>query len=76
MTHTHPGAGLRRGPLAVLLTGTFLIVLDFFVVNVALPPVQRDLTRTCSPWPPLGRPRHQPNARVACRHGGPASAAA
>src|SRR4051794_30485741 len=34
---------LRRGPLAVLLTGTFLIVLDFFVVNVALPSVQRDL---------------------------------
>lgn len=35
--------GFRRGPLAVLLTGTFLIVLDFFVVNVALPSVQRDL---------------------------------
>jgi len=34
---------LRRGPLAVLLTGTFLIVLDFFVVNVALPSLQRDL---------------------------------
>jgi MFS family permease len=33
----------RRGPLAILLTGTFLIVLDFFVVNVALPSVQRDL---------------------------------
>src|SRR3954454_16902756 len=33
----------RRGPLAVLLTGVFLIVLDFFVVNVALPSVQRDL---------------------------------
>src|SRR3954447_12192414 len=33
----------RRGPLAVLLTGTFLIVLDFFVVNVALPSIQRDL---------------------------------
>ena len=32
-----------RGPLAVLLTGVFLIVLDFFVVNVALPSVQRDL---------------------------------
>src|SRR3954447_4952254 len=34
---------LRRGPLAVLLTGIFLIVLDFFVVNVALPSIQRDL---------------------------------
>ena len=33
----------RRGPLAVLLTGVFLIVLDFFVVNVALPSVQQDL---------------------------------
>jgi MFS family permease len=33
----------RRGPLTVLLTGVFLIVLDFFVVNVALPSVQRDL---------------------------------
>src|SRR3954466_10486543 len=39
MTHTT----FRRGPLAVLLTGTFLIVLDFFVVNVALPSIQRDL---------------------------------
>jgi MFS family permease len=35
---------IRRGPLAVLLTGTFLIVLDFFAVNVALPSVQRDLS--------------------------------
>jgi MFS family permease len=33
----------RRAPLAVLLTGIFLIVLDFFVVNVALPSVQQDL---------------------------------
>jgi EmrB/QacA subfamily drug resistance transporter len=33
----------RRGPLAVLLTGIFLIVLDFFVVNVALPSIQHDL---------------------------------
>ena len=33
----------RRGPLTVLLTGIFLIVLDFFVVNVALPSIQRDL---------------------------------
>ncbi len=30
-------------PLAVLLTGTFLIVLDFFIVNVALPSIQQDL---------------------------------
>jgi EmrB/QacA subfamily drug resistance transporter len=44
LTDTHvPGTAFRRGPLAVLLTGTFLIILDFFVVNVALPSVQRDL---------------------------------
>src|SRR3954453_10626967 len=35
------GPGLL--PLTVLLSGTFLIVLDFFVVNVALPSVQVDL---------------------------------
>lgn len=40
----NPTDTIRRGPLAVLLTGTFLIVLDFFVVNVALPSVQRDLS--------------------------------
>ena len=40
---TNPEATFRRGPLAVLLTGIFLIVLDFFVVNVALPSVQQDL---------------------------------
>jgi EmrB/QacA subfamily drug resistance transporter len=33
-------------PLPVLLTGTFLIVLDFFIVNVALPSLQRDLHAT------------------------------
>ncbi len=33
----------RRGPLTVLLVGTFLIVLDFFIVNVALPSIRRDL---------------------------------
>ena len=33
----------RRGPLAVLLVGTYLIVLDFFIVNVALPSIRRDL---------------------------------
>jgi EmrB/QacA subfamily drug resistance transporter len=50
MNSTEPSRALpprippfRRGPLAVLLTGTFLIVLDFFVVNVALPSIQRDL---------------------------------
>jgi len=43
MHTTTSSTGLRRGPLAVLLTGVFLIVLDFFVVNVALPSVQQDL---------------------------------
>jgi EmrB/QacA subfamily drug resistance transporter len=33
-------------PLPVLLTGTFLIVLDFFIVNVALPSLQHDLQAT------------------------------
>jgi EmrB/QacA subfamily drug resistance transporter len=30
-------------PLAVMLTGTFMIVLDFFIVNVAIPSIQRQL---------------------------------
>ncbi len=30
-------------PLPVLLAGTFMVVLDFFIVNVALPAVQADL---------------------------------
>jgi MFS family permease len=30
-------------PLAVLMGGIFLVVLDFFIVNVALPSMQRDL---------------------------------
>lgn len=29
--------------LAVMLTGTFIVVLDFFIVNVALPAIQHDL---------------------------------
>ena len=33
----------RWTPLPVLMTGTFLIVLDFFAVNVALPSMRRDL---------------------------------
>ena len=43
MNATSTPETFRRGPLAVLLTGIFLIVLDFFVVNVALPSVQSDL---------------------------------
>lgn len=38
-------AAKRPGPLAlwVMLSGTFLVVLDFFIVNVALPSMQREL---------------------------------
>jgi EmrB/QacA subfamily drug resistance transporter len=31
------------GPLLVVLAGTFMTFLDFFIVNVALPSIQRDL---------------------------------
>jgi EmrB/QacA subfamily drug resistance transporter len=34
--------------LGALLVGTFLIVLDFFIVNVALPSIQHDLHATAS----------------------------
>src|ERR1700744_3672801 len=38
------GAATRGwAPLAVMLTGTFMIVLDFFIVNVAIPSMQRHL---------------------------------
>src|SRR5437588_270443 len=30
-------------PLPVVLAGTFMVVLDFFIVNVALPSIQSDL---------------------------------
>jgi MFS family permease len=43
---TTPGAPAAEPgafPLAILLSGIFLVVLDFFIVNVALPSVQRDL---------------------------------
>ncbi|MBF4764001.1 MFS transporter [Nocardioides islandensis] len=36
------------GPLAVLMGGIFLVVLDFFIVNVALPSLQTDLHATSS----------------------------
>lgn len=36
-------AVVPRAALPVLLTGTFLVVLDFFIVNVALPALQADL---------------------------------
>lgn len=33
----------RRGSLPLVLTGVFITTLDFFIVNVAIPSVQRDL---------------------------------
>jgi EmrB/QacA subfamily drug resistance transporter len=38
-----PRPASRRSPLPVLMCGTFMIVLDFFVVNVALPSIQSEL---------------------------------
>jgi MFS family permease len=38
----------RRSPLPVLMCGTFMIVLDFFIVNVALPSMQADLHASTS----------------------------
>src|SRR5262245_32932166 len=38
------GAGTSQwAALAVVLTGTFMVVLDFFIVNVAMPAMQADL---------------------------------
>jgi EmrB/QacA subfamily drug resistance transporter len=48
-TQSSPAAAVQapaarpRSPLPVLMTAVFAIVLDFFVVNVALPSVQADL---------------------------------
>jgi EmrB/QacA subfamily drug resistance transporter len=42
-TQTTPRTDTGWGPLAVLMCGTFLVVLDFFIVNVALPSMQREL---------------------------------
>jgi EmrB/QacA subfamily drug resistance transporter len=49
----HPSAPVRRRlrvapalTLPVVLTGTFMVVLDFFIVNVALPSVQSGLHAT------------------------------
>ena len=38
--HTRSFTSHRFVPLAVLLAGTFMVVLDFFIVNVALPSIQ------------------------------------
>ena len=39
---------LHWAPLAVVLTGVFMAVLDFFIVNVALPQMQRSLHASAS----------------------------
>jgi MFS family permease len=39
---TRPGAA-GWGPLLVVLAGTFVTFLDFFIVNVGLPSIQTDL---------------------------------
>ncbi|MGO9498569.1 MAG: MFS transporter, partial [Solirubrobacteraceae bacterium] len=40
---SRPVEANRWAALPVLLAGTFMVVLDFFIVNVALPSMQRDL---------------------------------
>ncbi|MGB6572805.1 MAG: MFS transporter, partial [Trebonia sp.] len=39
----------KWAPLAIVLCGTFIFVLDFFVVNVALPSIARDLRAGAAP---------------------------
>jgi EmrB/QacA subfamily drug resistance transporter len=43
MASRHDAHAAGWGPLVVLMAGIFLVVLDFFIVNVALPSMQRDL---------------------------------
>jgi len=46
-TETESAASWRRWlALPVILTGTFMITLDFFIVNVAVPAMQGDLVAT------------------------------
>ena len=45
---SRPRPASRRSPLLVLMCGTFMIVLDFFIVNVALPSMQADLHASAS----------------------------
>jgi EmrB/QacA subfamily drug resistance transporter len=42
-THAQAARPPRFLALLVMLAGTFMVVLDFFIVNVALPSIQRDL---------------------------------
>ncbi len=44
-----PGLGASRwAPLPIVLAGTFMVVLDFFIVNVALPSIQTGLHASSS----------------------------
>lgn len=43
LTGRHTVTGARPGTLPTVLTGVFVTILDFFIVNVAIPAVQRDL---------------------------------
>ena len=43
ITSSFPRAAGKWLPLPVVLAGTFMVVLDFFIVNVALPSIQRSL---------------------------------
>jgi EmrB/QacA subfamily drug resistance transporter len=45
---SRPRPASPRSPLPVLMCGTFMIVLDFFIVNVALPSMQADLHASAS----------------------------
>ena len=61
-----PAARLANwAPLAVILCGTFVYILDFFVVNVALPDIQHSLgasaPRPSSGWSPATRWQRLPS---------------
>ncbi len=45
---TSQAAGARRGALPCLLAGTFMSVLDFFIINVAIPSLQSGLRAASS----------------------------
>jgi MFS family permease len=45
---SRPRPASRRSPLPVLMCGTFMIILDFFIVNVALPSMRADLHASTS----------------------------
>src|SRR5579871_3330152 len=48
LSHRTTLANNRWAALAVLMAGTFMIVLDFFIVNVALPSMQSELHASTS----------------------------